>query len=203
MKKICLVLFVVFNMNLVVSDEIVNIWADHSMDLYGVSQDRVWLKSYFLSNFEYYTTLNTESNRGVLTAVTVSRELFFLLNDLLKFEDSYQVGDKIITKNGDIYRFKDDSYQLDISFSLEKPGTQIFDTINKVYENDRKTRDEVTAHYQETWVVRIHRAENVSSPDLNSLEFDDVLISATIVGESFQWLWGIHDGVDYIYKVLK
>lgn len=203
MKKICLVLAVLLNLNTLFSDDIVNIWADHSSELYGVSKERVWLKSYFLSNFEYYTTLNTESNRGVLTAVTASRELYFLLDNLLKYENMYTQGSITLSKKENIYNFKDDTYKLDISFSLEKAGDEIFDTISKVYDTDKKTRDVVTAHYMESWVIRIHRAENVSSPDLNSLEFDDVLISATIIGESFQWLWGLHDGVDYLYKVLQ
>lgn len=203
MKKVCLVLTVIFNLCTLFSNDIVNIWADHSVDMYGVSKERVWLKSYFLSSFDDYTTLNTESNKGVLTAVTASRELYFLLNDLLKFENSYEKEGFKITKDGDIYNFEDDIYQLDISFSLEKVSEEILDTINEVYKNDRKTRDEVTAHYLESWVIRIYRAENVSSPDFNSLEYDDILVSATIIGESFQWLWGLHDGVDYLYKVLR
>lgn len=203
MNKVFLILLLCILSVNIFSDDIVNIWADNSAYDLGASRDRVWLKSYFISNFQYYSTMPTETENGVLTLVTASRDLYFLLDHLLKFEESYTNGDFTISRQENIYTFINQKISLDISFSLEKPGVDVFTVINSIYEKDQKTRKEVTDHYLESWVVRVHRAENVISPDINTLDFDDILITASIIGEDFQWLWGVHDGVDYVYKNLK
>ncbi len=202
MKKIFIVIFLVVS-KFIFSNEIVNIWADNNKDYLGVSFERVWLKSYFLSNFEFYSTLNTDTKDGVLTAVTASRDLYFLLEDIFKFENRYEKDSIIITKESNIYTFIDNSKHLNFSFSLEKPNDFVLGIINMVYENDQKTGKIVRDHYLESWVIRIYSAANVINPDFNTLDFDDILITATIIGEKSQWLWGIHDGVDYIYSRIK
>jgi len=201
-RVVIIVVFLFIGLN-IQGENIVNIWADNSSLYLGLSKDRVWLKSYFLSNFQYYSTLKTETKKGIPTIVTASRDLYFLLDSLLKNDNYYKKDSFSISREDKIYTFIDDSNQLEISFSLEKPTKEIFNIINMVYENDPKTRKIVTDHYLESWVIRIFSAENVISPDINSLDFDDILISATIIGEKSQWLWGVHDGVDYIYSSLK
>lgn len=197
-------LLLCFLINIVIySDQIVNIWADNSPLNLGVSKERVWLKSYFLDNFEYYSTLSTETKVGVPTVVTVSRDLFFLLEDLLKHENTYSKDFITIKKKDKIYTFTDSSIGLDFSFGLEKPSKEVLNMIKSIYKDDLKTQNEVIDHYLESWVIRIYSAENVISPDLNTLDFDDILITATIIGEKFQWLWGVHDGVDYIFDKLR
>lgn len=202
MKKIYLILIILISTKLF-SVDIVNIWEDNSSQDLGVSYERTWIKSYFLSNFQYYETLPTEDNRGQLTVVTISRDLYFKLENLLKFEDYYIQGDVTISKKDNIYRLEDKNNLIDISFSLEKPSNQILFIINKVYKDDEKTRKLVTDHYLNTWVIRIHSGENIVSPDIKTLDFNDVLISATIIGEKFQWLWGVHDGADYLSYILE
>lgn len=201
MKKFYIILMLVSSVVLS-ADSIVNIWADNSALNLGVSKERVWLKSYFLSNFEYYTTLGTETTKGVPTAVTASRKLFFLLDDLLQYSDSYTKDSVVISKKNGIFTFLDSSIDLEISFSLEKPDKEILNIISDVYKDDKKTEKIVTDHYLESWVIRIYSAENVISPDIDTLDYNDILISATIIGEKSQWLWGIHDGVDYLYDKL-
>ncbi len=202
MKKLLLLLLLVTSLY-GFSDGIVNIWADNDSDNMGVSKDRVWLKSYMLSNFEYYSTLKTESTDGVLTPITVSRELYFLLDELLQFQNIFIKDSVTIEKIDNVYNFTDTSLGMEISFSLEKPTKVVFDVIKSVYENDAKTEKIVIDHYLDSWIIRIHSAENVVSPDINTLDFDDILITATIIGEKSQWLWGLHDGVDYIYSMIN
>jgi hypothetical protein len=202
-KKLLLtIIFIILSVG-VYSINIVNIWADHDSSLLGVSRDRVWIKSYFLSNFEFYQTLDTEDSQGELTIVTINRKLYFRLVDLLKFTDQFETETFIISKKEDVYRLQDKVKNLDISFALEKPNDRILGIIDLVYLNDKKNRDIVKDHYLSTWVIRIHRAENITSPDDKSLDYSDVLISATIIGERFQQLWGVHDGVDYISTLLN
>lgn len=201
-KHLLLIFLVIFNLNLF-SDPIVNIWADNSPLNLGVSKERVWLKSYFLSKFSHYSTLNTETNIGVPTVVTVSRDLYFLLDDILKHKNSYTKDSISISKSNNVFTFIDNSIQLKISFSLEKPGQEVLNIISNIYKDDEPTRKSVTDHYLQSWIVRIHAAENIVEPDFDTLDFNDILISATIIGEKFQWLWGVHDGVDYIYNKLK
>ena len=157
MKKIFIVIFLVVS-KFIFSNEIVNIWADNNKDYLGVSFERVWLKSYFLSNFEFYSTLNTDTKDGVLTAVTASRDLYFLLEDIFKFENRYEKDSIIITKESNIYTFIDNSKHLNFSFSLEKPNDFVLGIINMVYENDQKTGKIVRDHYLESWVIRIYSA---------------------------------------------
>ncbi|OQY41015.1 MAG: hypothetical protein B6229_00195 [Spirochaetaceae bacterium 4572_7] len=201
MKRLSLLIFIFVSFNLY-SDDIVNIWADNSIENMGVSKNRVWLKSYFLSTFENFITINTESTEGVLTPITVSRTLYFKLEKLLKFDPEYHLDTISISKKGHVYHFIDRSIQLEFSFGLEKPGDDIIRLIDIIYGNDEENKKAVLDHYLESWVVRIYSGENVFSPDINTLDFSDVLITATIIGEKFQWLWGIHDGTDYLTKVL-
>ena len=201
MKRLCLLIFILVSFN-IYSDDIVNIWADNSVENMGVSKDRIWLKSYFLSTFEDFSTIKTESNAGVLTPITVSRSLYFKLEKLLKFNPEYNRDTISISKKGRVYHFIDRSIQLEFSFGLEKPGDNIIRLIDRVYGADKEDKKAVLDHYLESWVVRIYSGENVTSPDVNILDFSDILITATIIGEKFQWLWGIHDGTDYLTKVL-
>lgn len=198
-----LITLIILSISNIFSDDIVNIWADNSSINLGVSKDRVWLKSYFLSNFEYYSSIETETKAGVLTAVTASRELYFLLDELFRFNNEASKGNITITKNNGVFHFIDKSIQLDFSFSLEKPNEKIMNIIDDVYKDDELNKKAVRDHYLESWVIRIYSGENVIEPDVNTLDFDDILITATIIGEKFQWLWGLHDGVDYVTKAVK
>ncbi len=202
MKKLLILIFTICCFN-VFSNDIVNIYADNDPNLMGVSKEKVWLKSYMLSNFEYYQTLSTETNKGYLTPVTVSRDLFYLLDEFLEFQDIYRKGNVIVTKEDGIYHFHDEDISLQFSFGLEKASDPIFNIIENIYKNDPKNATAVLNHYLDSWVIRIYSAENVVNPDIETLDFDDILITATIIGEKFQWLWGIHDGVDYVYQKIK
>lgn len=196
MKRVILLLLIVSGS--LWSVDIVNIWSDNLRESYGLSVDRMWIKSYFLSNFQYYSTIDSEDNRGLLTAVTIDRDLFFKLNKILKFEKRVDYKNFSIIRDGDIFNLVDYTNGIDISFSMEKPGQDILHVIDRVYKNDPKNCKAVRDHYLNTWVIRIYRGENVIEPDLNIFDYTDALINATILGESFQWLWGIHDGADYL-----
>lgn len=202
MKRVGIILVLMMTGFSLGAVDIINIYGDNNSSLYGVSRERVWLKSIDIESLEYCRTYDTNEEEGVLTAVTASRELFFFLDSALKYEESVRVGTVVLSRelkgNRVVYTYWDNTRGIDFAFSLEKPGEEIFKVIDSVYPLPNKWNKEVKDHYRDTWVIRIFAAENCVNPDVSELDFEDILFTATLIGEKFQWLLGVHDGADFL-----
>jgi hypothetical protein len=93
-----------------------------------------------------------------------------------------------------IFHYYDDSRGLAFSFSAEKPSAAMLSFIENFYRRDPRNKQEVAEHYRKNYVIRVHSAENIIDPWLNSIDFEEALGIATLVGDASQELWGIRDG---------
>lgn len=202
MKQLILPLFFLLTLNIYSEEPFVQIYQTHDNGIYGRSEDRDIVLSVKESVFKRFSSLEVDPEIDTLTAVVIRSYVVNELEMLFKDRDSIQIGYVNISKKGNIYRLQDDNILLDMSFSFEKPNDYIIKAIEDHYPQTSKYRKIVSGHYKENYVIKIHRAENILSPEAEEVTYDEALVMATIIGDKDQWLWGIHDGCGYLETLL-
>ncbi|MFQ3619641.1 MAG: hypothetical protein SNJ78_01730 [Spirochaetales bacterium] len=176
----------------------IHIYEDASARDFGKSWHRQGVKSISLQEFSSSRTLATKDPDGVVTAVVINARVVHALEKFLEgfeerwLEPAWYWKEKHPFRT--IYTYYDPSLRLQFSFSFEKPNSAVLQLIDRTYARDPKNRKEVRDYYEKNFVVRIHAAENIFEPWLDTLTFNEILLAATLVGDPFQPLWGIHDG---------
>lgn len=174
------------------------IYADASPRDFGKSWKRHQVRAVSFREFASTRTLSVADPDGVLTAVLVDARVSLALQRFMEgFQERWIDPAWLWAErrgNRTVYTYFDPALRLQFSFSLEKANEKILALIDRTYAKDLSTRKEVRELYQKNYVVRIHSAENVFEPWLDTITFDEVLLAATLVGNDFQPLWGIHDG---------
>lgn len=203
MKKLITILLTVISFS-IYSDEkpFVQIYKTHDNGLYGRSEDRDMILSVKKSIFKRFDTLEANSELNFLTAVVLDTSVVNELEKQFVGRESIQIGFVKISKDKNIYTIEDDNNFLKFSFSYEKPGEEILFVISDHYPRTSKYRKIVTDHYKENFVLRVHSAENVLMSEAREITYDEALLMATIIGDKDQWLWGIHDGANYLEELL-
>jgi hypothetical protein len=187
--------------------EYVTIYEDFDEGQFGRSEYRGVLRSIKLDilkktdSFDITLPESPETRGSWLTAVVLSADtaekirvgVIPLNREIIKLTET---GTEII-----VYLFE--SGGIRIRFSLERTPEAMLEMIRKHYIDDLKWKDPVLNHYKQNWVIRIHTAENVFDPWNEEITYSDALISATLIGDRNQWLWGIHDGNDMILRFME
>lgn len=180
----------------------VEIYQTHDNGLYGRSEDRDMLLSIKESAFKRYKTLPAEKEYNFLTGVVLDTTTVNNLDSMMEGRETLQVGFIKISREDKVYTVEDDNLFLSFSFSVEKPSEEIIKVIEEHYRTLPQVMNDVKKHYMDNYVIRIHSAENILRPEANEITYDEALIMATIIGDKDQWLWGIHDGRDYLKDLL-
>lgn len=201
MKRFYLLLILVPSL-LFSNSSFVEIYKTHDNGMYGRSEDRDIILSIKKSVFKRHETLQVDNSYNFLTAVTLNNEVVLKLQSMLKSKDSVQIGYVKISKNNNIYTIEDDSLFLSFSFSLEKPNREVIGVIENYYSKLPIIKNIVKNYYIDNYIIRIHSAENLLQPEAREITYDEVTIMATIIGDRDQWLWGIHNGKDYLRSLL-
>ncbi len=182
----------------------IEIYAGFKPELYGAALDRTEVRHYPLELFCRSGTADAPPE-GILTVVTFNGSVRADLLELLSLEEKIIDTRFSLSKTNisghDVFYLTYTPSGLDIAFSLEKPTSRIYDVIDRIYVDRPDAAREVKKHYSDNYLVRIHRAENIIRPDRDILEFEEALVSATVIGESFQHLWGVHDGNDLLGNI--
>ncbi|QEN04870.1 hypothetical protein EW093_09185 [Thiospirochaeta perfilievii] len=203
MKPFLILILLTISINIFSLDEpFVEIYQTHDNGLYGRSEDRDMLLSIKESVFVRFETLKAEQEYNFLTGVVLSSTTVNNLESMLQGKNSVQVGFIKISKFENVYTIEDDNLFLSFSFSVEKPTDEIISVIENHYKNLPEVLESVKNHYLENYVIRIHSAENILRPEAKEITYDEALIMATIIGDKEQWLWGIHNGRDYLKELL-
>ncbi|HOV37466.1 MAG TPA: hypothetical protein PLG79_02000 [Spirochaetales bacterium] len=175
----------------------VTIYVDASAREYGKSWKRQGTRSIFFREFSSTRTLETTDPDGILTAVLLDTRVEKALKQFLQgFQERWLEPAwywQEVRGNRAVYTYYNPSMRIQISFSLEKPNSKILDLIDRTYARDPVNRKEVRDAYLNGYVIRIHSAENVLEPWLDTISFEEALIAATLIGNTFQPLLGIHD----------
>lgn len=202
MRRILLflcVLFVVDPLSLwsIEADRVL-IYAEASPKDFGKSWKRAGVRTISFQDFAASRTLSVADPDGILTAVLVDARVEQALRRFLEgFQERWMDPAWLWSEqraNRTVYTYFNPALRLQVSFSLEKPNERILTLIDRTYTKDPANRKEVREVYQKNYVVRIHAAEDVIEPWLETITFEEALLAATLVGNTFQPLWGIHDG---------
>ena len=181
-------------------DALVSIYRDYDDGLFGRSLYRGVIFSVKLESFIRYNSFpvkdvdGTGNNDG-LTGYLLSESR---ADDLKEGRGN---GVTILDSEKKLYSFNRDG--ISIEFGLEKAPPDFYEEISRTYNNllsdserAQQVIREVKKSYESGYLIRVYRAENVYRPQYTGIEYEDVLISAALIADSFQPLWGIHDGND-------
>jgi hypothetical protein len=174
------------------SETVVSIYDEFDDGLFGKSRHRgviVSVKKGAFARAESFD-VKEDGEQGYLTAVVMDKETVEKLESGyygLPFSDS--MGYKI-------YHY--DYEGLDFSFSVEPANKSILQMVSDFYSNDPVWHDPLVKHYEENYVIRVHRTENVFDSWSEDITYNEAMIAATLVGDKDQWLWGIHNGADIL-----
>lgn len=204
-KKLVLALcFMTAVMFQAVGDMNVTVYGDNDPELYGRAMLRIDPVSMDLSSFHSYDTIMAPQP-GIDTAVVMEAMIYDILEDKLKDIRHVNLDDYIIDRDYSIdltvYTVTFKKYGLGITFSLHKPGEGVLAQIRQVYKSDDYWRPRVLDRYNDNYIIRIHSCEDIYNTSKKEVSFQEALIAATILGDSEQWLWGIHDGLGMMADV--
>lgn len=166
----------------------VTIYGDYSSALLGRSSLRQIKKTYKLSSLQSAKTLPVAKESGFRTGVLISpvRAGQIMRSSALSHQN--MAGHTIYTYNKNDIKF---------SFSLEKPSKTLLDSILAFYK-DKKAKAQVRESYQEGYIITIFSAPNVIANWNEEITYPEALLVATLIGDVFQPLWGMHDGKDWL-----
>ncbi|MDF1569966.1 MAG: hypothetical protein RQ801_10880 [Spirochaetaceae bacterium] len=172
-------------------EPVVSIYRDFDDGLFGRSRYRGIVFSVRRESFARYRTLPVRDFDG-LTAYLLSAER---AADLAAGRGySTVVASPADDELASLYVF--DNAGTRVVFSLERAPDDLYEEIDRTYPSNPEVAQEVSRSYRSGYVIRIHEAENVYRPETGRIDYEDVLISASLLGDEFQPLWGIHDGND-------
>ena len=180
------------------SGTIVSVYTGASEHSAGRSAGRSSITSIKLGRF-----LDTDrvqaADGGIGTAVIISSRVKDALENLLSEQDYFIVEDSVFSREtdygDDVYGFVWDEYGFEIVFSLERLTDKVKAEIEKVYGDDAWLYGELIRSYSDNYSIRVFEAEDVINPEAGRMDFLDAMISATVIGDSFQPLLGIHNGL--------
>jgi hypothetical protein len=189
----------------VFSAETVEIYTDFKAGKFGQSEERAGVRRFALADFSASKTLATPDPDGILTAVVLDAKVVDALTAFLTDFHERRIGSAWMwlekTGGRNVFHYYDDSRGLAFSFSAERPGQAMISFIENFYRRDSANKRDVAGHYRKNYVIRIHAAENVIDPWINSIDFQEALLMATLVGDTWQELWGIHDGAGLLRDI--
>jgi hypothetical protein len=178
--------------------ETVEIYADFSPGEFGRAKERDEVKQIPLSGFGAARTLAAPGPDGILTAVVLDYRVVDALTAFLTDYHERRLGSAWFwleeAGGRKIFHYYDDSGGLKFSFSAEKPNAEIIAMIEAFYRRDPRNKRDVADHYRKNYVIRVHSAENIIDPWINSINFEEALTIAALIGDTTQELWGIRDG---------
>ncbi len=90
---------------------------------------------------------------------------------------------------------------IDIIVSFIKPDERYNTLINSVYGNDRVTALDVIARYRANFVIRVHKTINITAAQTANRSMESAVYTATLIGDTFQWLWGVKDGLSILSEI--
>ena len=183
----------------VLAEDKVEIYSDYSVQEFGRAPKRVSVLSVPLREFSATRTNAVSDPDGVLTAVVLDAKV---VDALYRFLDGFHerwldpawfwIDDAALGRR--IINYYDNGSGLRFSFSAEKPGKEMLRLIDAFYARDAKNRLEVRKSYEDNYVLRIHSAENIRDPWKDEISFEEVLLTASLIGDRDQPLWGVRDG---------
>ena len=195
MKKSVLIFLSFFvSFLLFAEDPIVSIYDEFDDGLFGKSIYRgviVSVKKTAFTRAETFSIKNDDES-GYLTAVIMSS------TNAARIEEGFFNLNKRTEMGRTIYSYNKDGLNFD--FSIEKAGDKLIEIVSDYYKKDEIWHDPLVEYYKSNYVIRIHSTENIFDSWSDEITYNEALVTATLIGDDDQWLWGIHNGSDILNK---
>ena len=178
------------------AEEFVSIYQDYQPDRWGRARERSGLISPSLEDLRGASTVEASSG-GILTAVILNRDQGDQLLALLK--ERQTVTDGMITlsmvRSGEkpVLQWYHRGWEARYKFQLDSAPRELLSEIVNFYASDPYNGGLVDREYRDHYIIRIWAGEDILESD-GRLSFGEALLGATLLGDGFQPLWGIHDG---------
>ncbi len=181
-----------------VSADSVSVYSGASAGKAGRALDRQNVLEISLEEFLGSRSVRTGSD-GIATAIIVDEKVKNAVEKLLDKSDYTIIEGSVLARNSDYdrvtYSFIWEQYGFEIEFAFEKADKLLLAEIEKVYGDDAWLYGELMRSYDDNYVIRVFKAENLIDPEEDKIDFIEAMISATVIGSTFQPLLGIHDGL--------
>lgn len=186
-----------FASDLIEYDE-VRVYTEASPDELGRAVNRSRRTVVPLEDFKKSVSLDT-SPEGIETAVLVEASVKKALDELLNDKEFVIIENSVFRRlpgyDAEVYGFTWDMWGFETAFSFERTNAELMQQIEKVYGDDAYLYGELKRGYDDNYSLKIYRAEDLFSPADHNINFLEAMISATVIGSTFQPLLGIHDGL--------
>jgi hypothetical protein len=190
------ILFLLLSASGLICQDYVYIYDDISDGGYGRSTNRSVIRGVRLDRFSQFRTLTVETD--LLESNLIKGFLTPLVFSAAKKSDMDRGVYTSISLTGSVYRYRGEG--IDISFTLEKPDSGLLAEIDQYYKDWPQWHEPVKNHYLDNWVIRILEAENVFEPWIDLITYNEALLSASLIADRDQWMWGVRDGADILLK---
>ncbi|MDC7227317.1 MAG: hypothetical protein PQJ61_11200 [Spirochaetales bacterium] len=189
---------------LTAEEAVVAVYSDASSSRYGRALNRSRVITVPLDRFSESESVETGVN-GIATAVMIDASVKKALDELLSEREYVIIENSVFSRlqgyETDVYGFSWDKYGFDIAFSFDENSKGLTDEIEKVYGRDAYLFGELLRSYDDNYALRIFKAEDLYKNDGPVISFREVMISATVIGSTFQPLLGIHDGIGVLNEL--
>ena len=170
----------------------------------GRSADRSRIISMQLDEFAESDSIDTRPG-GIATAVMVDATVMTSIEELLGGRDFAIVENSVLSYapeyGTNVYSFTWDRYGFEIAFSFEEPWPDLIAEIETVYGDNAYLYGELMRSYADNYALRIFKAEDIYNPEQERIDFIEAMISATVIGSTFQPMLGIHDGLGILNRI--
>lgn len=175
----------------------VSIYSDADQARYGQTFSRGRRISFELPDFRTVDTIDAPAG-GIQTAVIADARVKNAIEILLEDKNFIFIENSVLTKTEfsgkPAYGFNWNEYGFEIVFSFEKADQHLDEVIEQTYSKDSYLLGELRRSYADNYAVRIYRADDIVRRN-GKLDFSEAMLAATVIGDSFQPLFGIHDGL--------
>ncbi|MCL2520344.1 MAG: hypothetical protein FWE37_05010 [Spirochaetaceae bacterium] len=191
--------------------DIVSIWDDLDNGLWGRSINRSIRRTVYERQFRLSSTFYVSNDIGYfLTAVTINVAVVNRLEQAMRDNRSLMIGEfelsideAVSTLTTPVYRLVSRRTGLDTSFAFVKPPATMLRMIEAFYQNDPFNREIVVDYYRNNYVIAIYAAENIFESWHQQITLPDAMIMATLLGDRFQKMWGVHDGNALLERIMN
>jgi len=182
----------------------VSIYNNADKEQFGQTYNRNSLLSIDLTEFIHSPSVDTGAE-GIQTAVFVDARVKNALDNILENRDFIFIDDSVLSAVDSAgvpaYRFRWNEYGFEIVFSLEKAGAGILKVIERTYSRNAYLLGELRRSYSDNYAVRVYRAEDLIEGADGIIDFREAMLAATVIGDTFQPLLGIHDGLGVLDEI--
>lgn len=199
-RGILLVLLTLLLGDYLQAEGFVSIYTDYRPSRWGQALERSGL----ISPTPQMTRNAPTVDGGGLSAVLLRREHGDELVAMLNRWKSVQNGQITLSmiSPGDVptLEWHHTGWSARYLFRLEEPPAEMLSLISRFYRGDPYNLGIVREEYRNNYVIRVLSGEDVLEQD-GVLSFGEAMLGATLLGDPFQPLWGIKDGMGVLEGV--